>query len=94
MREPYNGYTNYPTWNAALWMHNDSPEKQRFYEKRVERLIEEYGKLEAKYLLADEIKEEIELGKPEIEASTYSDLLNYAISEINFIEVAETFIEE
>lgn len=47
------------------------------------------------YQLANELKEMIEDGNPLAgEASVYSDLLNASISEVNWKEIANSFLEE
>ena len=81
----HNGWTNYETWDVNLWITNDS-ETHNYYIAIGEGLtLCEF---------ADAIKESIEDGRPEIEASMYSDLLSVAISSVNWYEIAEHLKED
>lgn len=91
----YNGYTNYETWVVCLWLHNEY-NSQKHYEERTEHLLDYTNgdKMEAKYLLANEIKEEFFSLTPYLsKASVWSDLISHAIEMVNWTEVAESFIE-
>lgn len=92
----YNGFTNYPTWNQALWM-NASRVQERHWTKRAEEILKECNNdfIEAKYNLASEIREDCFRRKPEIKSDMgqYSEILNWALQEINFEEIAESFLE-
>lgn len=96
----YNGWTNYETWNIALWLDNDAGS----YEYWRERAQSAYDDAEAHdgltreeiaaLELADALRAEIEEGNPVQDASLYSDLLNAAISSANFYEIAAHWVEE
>jgi hypothetical protein len=87
MCKKYNGYTNYETWNVALWIDNE----QWLYEE-VKHLTRHATN---KYDLANQIKEIIESMNPlNDQASMYSDLLGAAISSCNFYEIANNWIED
>lgn len=95
----YNGWTNYETWAAKLWMDNE----EGSYRSWQDAAQEAYDDAEsdsidtreenAARVLAERIKEEIDDGAPEV-SGMYSDLLSAAISEINFHEIAASLIEE
>ena len=101
----YNGYTNYETWNVALWLNNEYGDYQ-YWTARVNELKEERNnpdfshrywtaKEYAKFTLADEIKEYVEDGNPLADnASMFSDLLGAALSSVDWNEVAEGFLED
>lgn len=73
----YNGWTNYCTWAAALWLDNEETTYKYFRG------------------LAAEIKEEeADENAPELSASMYSDLLGFAMQEINYYEIASNILEE
>ena len=88
----YNGWTNYETWNVALWLGN---EPGTYEDVRVitRRTINKYGK-ECEYHLADELKGYVEDMMPDLGASMAADLLGAALSEVNWQEIAESYIED
>lgn len=96
-KQEYNGWTNYETWNLALWIDNE----QGSYEYWRERAQEVYQdtkegddrKHDATVSLADQLKAETEEAAPEI-TGFYADVLGAAISEVNWFEIAEHWIEE
>lgn len=92
--EGYSGWTNYETWAAALWIDNDQGTYEMIGEWADEALAGEGSGRDPENVLADQIKDMIEEGAPELEASMYSDMLNSALSEINYYEIAEGKIEE
>ena len=83
----YNGYTNYETWAVCLWIDNDE------YMQGVARSMVRHKDLEDGSA-AQAIKEWFEEMKPELGASLWSDLLNAAMSEVNWQEVAEQYKPE
>lgn len=97
----YNGWKNYETWNVALWIDND----QGSYSQRQEMTQDAWKNAEAsktftkieqaKIDLADALKEWIEDQNPLAEeASMFTDLLNAALSEVDWYEMAENFLED
>ncbi len=102
----YNGWANYETWCVNLWLSNNEPTYRycrtlaedcrsqaptcRQVQERVWQVPEA-----AKFLLADRLKEFVEDRNPLCNhATVYTDLLNAALSEVNWHEVAEAFLEE
>lgn len=92
----YNGWTNYETWNVALWMDNDASE---YWNERAQEIYDDaeadktFSRVERAALdLADAIKDEHEENTPTV-AGCYADLLNAALSEVNWYEIAEHFID-
>ena len=99
----YNGWTNYETWNVALWIDNDQGTyemvKEWASEAWEEAEIPKYSWLTrergAVYLIAERIKELVEDGNPlGGDASMYTDLLNGALSEVDWREIATGRIDE
>jgi thioredoxin-related protein len=86
MEKTYNGWTNYETWLVKLWLDNDEGSC---------RYCEELAK-QAKnaYDLSNQLKDMIEEDAPDLGANMYSDLLTAAISEVNWYEIAEHYMEE
>lgn len=90
----FNGWTNYCTWAAALWIDNEESTYKYFKELVAEIREEETDENEIKYRLENAIKEFIEDNAPEIPASLYSDLLGYAMQDINYYEIASNMLED
>lgn len=92
MCNKYNGWTNYETWNVALWLDNEQ-HTQELWSSRARELLED----EEKYpnaILQDELKEYIEENNPLVDgASMYSDLLGAAIDSVNWHELAQSYLE-
>jgi hypothetical protein len=100
--EKYNGWTNYPTWAVNLWLGND----EGLYNMTRERVAEiadetesrsEYWTLEEshRYTAADSLKDMVEelAGDAYSEASFVSDLLRYALGEVDWHEIADAWLE-
>ena len=83
----YNGWTNYETWLVNLWLSND---------QGTEEMINDMAKHSKDvYSLMEEIKDLIEELNPlKDNADLFSDLLNGAISECNFYEIAEHYYND
>lgn len=86
----YNGWTNYETWAVSLWLDTDDPSDI------IERVKEDYE--DDKEQWADEIAKKLESWvderNPISDNSLYSDLLNASLSEVNWLEIAEHYLEE
>lgn len=92
----YNGWTNYETWNIALWFDNDSSE---YWAERANEFYNDadatdnFTKEEqATFALADAMSEEVNENTPTV-TGMYADLLNASLSSVNWHEIAEHFIE-
>ena len=95
----YNGWSNYETWNAKLWMDNDEGSNSYWNERALACLedhINEGNGVEndretAIHELADEIKKFHQENIPEV-VGAYADLLQAAVDSINYYEIAENMI--
>lgn len=99
MMSEYNGWTNYETWLTALWIDND----QWMYEYSRERAREFVGDdtltpRERELDMADWLKEWIDSEDspfgPIPENGPWADFINAALSEVNWVEIAEHYIAE
>jgi hypothetical protein len=97
----YNGWNNYETWNVALWIDND----QGSYSQRQEMAQDAWDNAEADKNftreeratldLSDALKSWIEEMNPiGDQASMFTDLLNAALGEVDWHEIAENFLTD
>ena len=90
--QTYNGWTNWETWNFKLWIDND----EHTYNAMIELAEDVNGRDNAKSdfskeleAWADDMRNEVK-----IEAGFFADVCNAAIKEINFYEIAESYLSE
>lgn len=91
----YNGWSNYETWVTALWIDNDYGTYQYRCEL-VEAVKQEHLEdSDRSYCLASGLQDWIESQNPLAEnADLFADLLNSALSEIDWQEIAENYLAE
>ncbi len=104
LEEGYQGYRNYETWAVSLWLDNDRGEYE-YWQEVIQELrgggagrdeytpesVTDDDLLQRK--LADRLKEHHEEMKPELEG-VFGDLLNGALSEVDWREVTENLLAE
>ena len=89
MCNKYNGYSNYVSWNVALWIDNDEY-SQSYWQGVAEEA-------ESIHDLAERLKDEIangELTPLQDDASMYTDLLGWALQSVDWYELAEGYWAE
>lgn len=93
-----NGWTNYETWVTALLMGNNQNDQEFFFDMAKEVIAvsispsESITKEDAELIdLSAALKEHFEDCKPDING-VYADLLNAALSEVNWREIAESLL--
>jgi hypothetical protein len=99
----YNGWTNYETWNVKLWMDSDESElehiKELAREAKANPYKNRYMELERRivHTLVVSLKEyfggQLEAWMPD-QSSCFTDLLNSAVSSVNWYEIAESVLED
>ena len=83
----YNGYTNYQTWVIALWLDND--------EYTSELISDIIKRARSDYDAADQLRDLIEEMNPLADqASMFTDILNSALSDVNYLEIIESHKED
>jgi hypothetical protein len=103
--DKYNGWSNYETWCVHLWLTNEESSylywreearRHRSEAANCPNVIERVWTIELAQRagLAEQLRSEIEDASPLDEASMLSDLLNAALSEVDWQEIAEAFLEE
>ncbi len=101
-KQTYNGFANYETWAVALWLGNDWASYQQWREISHE-VWQDMGSVTQKHLtpfeaasieLADRLKAEVEDGVPLTAPSMYTDLLQGALAEVDWYEIAGNLLEE
>jgi hypothetical protein len=99
-KKTYNGWSNYETWNVALWIGNEEW-SDSYWRERTQEVYDEaeadknFTREErAALTLADQLKYEIEEAAPDLTPSMFSDLLNAALSEVDWHEIASNWLED
>ena len=86
MCKEYNGYTNYETWAVALWLDNEE-----YSHEESRRIVNEYDNT---YDASKALQEWVEEFNPLNDNNTlFADLLNAALSVVNWYEIAENYRE-
>lgn len=98
-KREYNGWYNYETWLLKLWIDNEEG-SSRYWDEAAQEVYDEaeaeksFTRDErATLTLADRLKDEFEEAQPEL-AGFWADLLNAAMSEVNWYEIAEHYIAD
>ena len=95
----YQGWTNYATWCVQLWLNNEEPSYRRWTTQAKEvwgdaKRDEYLTRSEvARRQLAERLQGEIEDGSPLDGGSLYSDLLTSAIGDVNWLEIADAWLD-
>ena len=101
-RKEYNGWTNYETWCVNLWMSNDQGSDE-YYRETAQEIYDDsesdktFTREErATLTLSDRLKDEFEEQQSELTGITgvFADLLGAALSEVNWHEIAEHYVED
>jgi len=99
----YEGWKNYETWAVKLWLDNEEGSSR--YWADATREAWENAEAEtpftrserARHDLADQLKDEIDQNMPEaiteaVDGTLYSDLLNAALGEVCWQEIADAML--
>ena len=96
MSEKYNGWANYETWNASLWMDYDD----EYWQERIDELKDEHTDEEEDIdrravvgNLADELKSQIDERAPDLGSGMFADILGAGLSAIDWHEIADHMVD-
>lgn len=97
----YNGWKNYETWAVALWFDNEV-HTQSMYQRWAKACWEEAlsdatftRQQNATLLLSETLKRYVEGCNPlSYRSGMYTDLLGAALSEVDYYEIAENWLED
>lgn len=90
----YNGWSNYETWNVKLWIDNEQSEYEYWREHTRECWeSNDRDRKGAIYDLAAELRTYHEEHTPTV-TGVYADLLNAALSEVDWYEIAEAMLDD
>lgn len=104
----YNGWSNYETWAVALWLDNEEGSYSYWHDQARSALddetrdydasdaVEMFDELRANAVtaLAAMLENEHNDAAPDLSGSVFADLLTAALSDVDWHEVAEHYIDE
>lgn len=90
----YNGWENYETWATKLWLDNEEWAYNDVTEQANEHVELSLGDYEFSNWLQDYVDTHMINGETESVAGLAADLLNSAVSEIDWFEIAKSFLDE
>ena len=82
----YNGFVNYATWCAKLWLDNDY-EEYKYWTEMARRYPDPYE-------LANQLEEHFTEAMPDVDNGLFTDLMQSAFDQIDWLEVAESLLED
>ena len=87
----YNGWTNYETWCANLWVYQDSG----YWHEHAQDIAvqKDHDKDEATYEMARVMESYYDEMSPDTDGM-YADLLSASMSRINWYEIAGHYVDE
>ena len=91
----YNGWYNYETWNAALWLSNEYNDA-RYWEERADdlaRTADDINRLTDK--LAKELEAQFDEDASKLpQTGFFADVMNASLLEVNWREIAEHMVTD
>jgi hypothetical protein len=93
-RKEYNGWTNYETWLANLWIDNDQG-SQEYWQERAADCCQQSGDAEdAADMLAGELESDADERAEQVPAGFMQDMVNAGLREIDWQSIAEHIISD
>lgn len=95
MSDNYNGWSNYETWCAKLWLDNDEGLQLHMEEQAQKFLNDHQGdKDDAERDLARYLEDQCDEMAPSLPNSMFSDLMTMALGRIDWREIATNVLED
>lgn len=98
-KKEYNGWFNYETWLCALWLDNERGSSD-FWREQAETVWSEskpdgmFTRDEVSiFTLANMLNDSFKEAQPEV-TGFWADLINASLSEVNWHEIAEHYIND
>lgn len=96
----YNGWTNYETWNVALWLDNEQGSYSECQSQAEEFIRDNFDASDptdtsaAKGDMSTWLKDMVNEQAPDLGASCFADLLGAALGEVDWYEIASHYIDD
>lgn len=89
----YNGWANYETWNANLWVDNDWRLSEHIALIAADMFSSHEDLDTITGLVAERISDMFLDLMPDLEPGFFSDVMNASFREVNFHEIARHYVE-
>jgi len=90
--EKYLGWTNYPTWAVSLWLSNDEGLYRHLMAVVETAKQDDWKRIEVADGIKDFVCDDL---APEINPPSFAtDLLGYALEQVNWLEIADAFLDD
>lgn len=90
----YNGWKNYQTWAVGMYLDGNYDGEGRYHDV-IQVVSDVYPTEESgrRYLVADALREYVSDTMPDLGSSIAADLLGAALSDVDWYELADAWIE-
>ena len=83
----YHGYTNKPTWLVMAWLSDDREESEKWHNLAQQMTVEDLAATIKEYVVCEKNPVAEPLG-------LYEDLMSFVFAWVEWMEVADYFMEE
>jgi hypothetical protein len=92
-KKTFNGWKNRETWVVALWIDNTEADQAHWTEAARTQLGRGASRDRANDALARQLENEITDSNPLFDSNVHADLLNCALANVDWYEIAANLIE-